>query len=91
MSAVELPAAARRVESKAREAGWQVITESFVNPVTGTAVATLRLRREADRLVAVWVDGRFDSAWQKWWPTQPEGGVSPRRLGARQLVAVVTG
>lgn len=81
----DVPSAARKLEAKAREAGWTV--ERVPAP---TSVA-VRLHRGAERLVALWVDGRFKGAWQGWKPDPGTGGVSPRRLSARDLQAVVVG
>lgn len=80
---IDMPAAAQRLESKAREAGWTV-----THRTAPTSIA-LRLTRGQERLVAVWTDGKFSSAWQKWQPNRHEGGVSPRRLNSRELSAAV--
>lgn len=84
----DLPAAVVRLRKKAHEAGWDVVTRAVYGDKVSIA---LRLTRDSEHLVAVWVNGRFDSGWQKWTPDPEVGGVSPRRLGARELAAVVTG
>lgn len=86
----DIPSAARKVEAKAREAGWTVRGSLRVAEKVDYL---LRFARGDERLEARWTDGKFSGAWQ----AIPHdvlvaagGGVSPRRIGARELAALLT-
>lgn len=89
----DVPAAAVRLEAKAVEAGWKTRTRRATGEWKDKPIEliVMWLHRDGEQLVAAWENGKFASAWQAWLPTQPEGGVSPRRIGSRELTAVVTG
>lgn len=85
----EVPATARRLVTLAEAAGWW----SGVTYSRGTlpgreprvvSQVVVRLRREIQRAVACWTDGRFDTGWS--WTV---GLSRPRAVGARALAALV--
>ncbi len=85
MTTTTLPRAVELLEQRATAAGWRVEIRTFAY---GAAVY---LRRSGEAINAIWVQGKFDSAWQRVDIDPEQGGVSPRRIGARELTAIVTG
>lgn len=79
-----IPSAAQKLEVKAREAGWTVRCSLRVDVKVDTL---LRFARDDEQLEARWTDGKFSGAWQAVPIPSAEdgGGVSPHRIGAREL------
>lgn len=91
------PAAMLRLMSRAQEHGWRWRVRAAQGEWKSRAieVVVLWLMRdpvdgEPESIVAAWENGKFSSAWQAWVPDPEVGGVSPRRIGSRELTAAVT-
>ena len=78
----EVPATARRLESKAREAGWIVTTTCTSGAIKGRELRSVavRLTRGDERLVGLWEEGSFRCGLR----LSPFG-----RLSSRELTALV--
>ena len=78
----DLPASARRLESKAREAGWIVTTTCTSGAIKDRQLRSVavRMTRGDERLVGLWEDNAFRCGLRM----SPFG-----RLNSRELTALV--